>query len=358
MSYAKGDLKRSTGETIFLYLFLPFVIIMYATYKYPQYLVSWGLLDSIRTVYFLNKSPSFWYSTLYTLIVCTIAGQVLWRNQSPYRKGKKTRLNSYQRNKFLSIFFVQLIIFYLLPYFIVPLLTGQNIFYDATSMTKTDAYVYISKGFTSWGGFIYLFILVPISVYFFGKRYCSWFCACGNLAETIGVTKWGANWVKYKTPTGATAKKVEKLQLFFMAFGFAYGLVLFFDFLQIVTATSLLSAGKLFQDLVMDLLFGALIGIGAYPFLGTRIWCRYGCPLAKMMELIGRYGKSKFKVVANDACKGINLCSQACPMGIDVAEYAHKNKVPIMGEFGLDTTLCIGCGGCIDICPVDALKFG
>ena len=44
-------------------------------------------------------------------------------------------------------------------------------------------------------------------------------------------------------------------------------------------------------------------------------------------------------------------------MGIDVASYAHKDKRPIEVAFGLDDTPCIGCGGCIDVCPVDALSF-
>jgi polyferredoxin len=112
-----------------------------------------------------------------------------------------------------------------------------------------------------------------------------------------------------------------------------------------------------FQDLTVDLLFGALIGVGAYPFLGTRVWCRFGCPLAAGMRVFGKYSKSKFQVVANDSCKGLNLCTTVCPMGIDVASYAHENKVPIQGSFGLQNTTCIGCGGCVDICPVQALSF-
>ncbi|MCO4795453.1 MAG: 4Fe-4S binding protein [Bacteriovoracaceae bacterium] len=357
MSYAKGSIKRSTAEKIFIFLFLPLVLLMYFSYKYPHLLVSIGWIESVSSAYLLGKSPSFWYASLYTLIVCSIAGKVLLQGKSPYKKGKSPALSNYQKKKFLSIFLVQLILLYLIPFFIVPLSQGKSFFQDPILPTNVDAYVYISRAFTSWGGLFYMFVVIPLSVWFFGKRFCSWFCACGNLAETIGVTKWGANWVKYKTPTGPTADKMEKLQVFFMVFGLAYGLVLFADFLNLFTATTLLGAGKAFQDIVIDFIFGAIIGVGAYPFLGTRIWCRYGCPLAKMMELQGRYFGSKFKVQANDKCKGINLCSQVCPMGIDVASYAHKDKVPTLGSFGLKESPCIGCGGCIDICPVDGLEF-
>jgi hypothetical protein len=29
-----------------------------------------------------------------------------------------------------------------------------------------------------------------LTVWFFGKRYCSWFCACGTLAETVSKRTW------------------------------------------------------------------------------------------------------------------------------------------------------------------------
>jgi len=356
MSYAKTEYQRSSLEKIFVILFIPAVIVFYLAYKYPEVFLYFNLIKSTDSFYFLGKHPSFWYATLYSFIVCSISLKVLIKNHSPYRKGK-IKLSSYQQKKFLSIFLVQFILLYVIPFYILPLMQNRPFFSDPITPVSHDAFVYVSKGFTSWGGMVYVFLLVPLSVYLFGKRYCSWFCACGNLAETIGVTVWGSNWVKYKTPTGKWAQKLEKLQSFFLVFGLIYGLVLFMDFLKLVMAPSLIYAGTMFQNLVVDFTFGAIIGVGAYPFLGTRIWCRYGCPLARMMVWVGRYGKSRFKVQADDKCKGINACSVVCPMGIDVASYAHLNRQPIMGSFGLNNTSCIGCGGCIDSCPVSALHF-
>jgi polyferredoxin len=357
MSYVKTALKRSTVEKVFLVFFVPAVILGYAIYKYPGFFVSLGWFESLRSLYFFGKHPSFWYSLLYTAIVCGIAGKVILQNKSPYKKGKNSELSSYQRWKFISIFVSQLFFFFILPYIIPPLMAGRDFFADSTTPLNKDAYIYVSRGFTSWGGFFYIFILVPAVAWFMGKRYCAWFCACGNLAETIGITKWGASWVKHKTPTGKTAKRLEHLQTAFLFGGIVYGLILFFDLLKVFSAPTLVEAGRYYQDFIVDFIFGAVIGIAAYPFYGTRVWCRYGCPLAKGMELFGKYTKSRFKVAANDKCKGLNLCSQVCPMGIDVASYAHQDKKPIMGSFGLEETPCIGCGGCVDICPVDALSF-
>lgn len=44
-------------------------------------------------------------------------------------------------------------------------------------------------------------------------------------------------------------------------------------------------------------------------------------------------------------------------MGIDVGSYAHKDDTPIEGSVGLNKSPCIGCGGCIDVCPVKAISF-
>lgn len=349
-------MNRSLSEKIFLVFFFPIVIGFYLIYKYPLWFV-----DSPEQVeqyfYWFGKSTGFWYSTVYTGMVVFICLKVVLGGKTPYGKNKRKALSSYQRNKFISIFLSQSVLFYILPYIIPGLKQEAGFFADTYSAVNKNAYVYVYNGFTSLGGFLYIFLIVPVAVWFFGKRYCSWFCACGNLAEAIGVTKWGNMWVQKYTPRGKTAEKLEVMQYFFLGFAVIFGVVLFLDASKIVLTGSLVSSMRAVQDLVVDLIFGALIGVGAYPILGSRIWCRYGCPLAGGMRLWGKFTKSKFKVVANGNCKGLNLCTTQCPMGIDVASYAHKDKIPTHGSFSLESTPCIGCGGCIDICPVKAIEF-
>jgi ferredoxin-type protein NapH len=348
--------KRSLNEKVFLLFFFPAVLFMYLIYKYPL----WFVADPSQVVdhfYFLGKSTSFWYNTLYSGIVVGISGWILFKGVTPYGKNKRKKISVYQRNKFISILLSQLIFFYILPSVVPGFLQEGGFFNDQYAPPNKHAYVYVYNGFKSWGGFLYIFMIVPVAVWLFGKRYCSWFCACGNLAEVIGVTKWGNAWVQKYTPRGKTSEKWEALQYLFLAAAIAFGIVIFLDAVHIIAAGSWLASWQAAQDLVVDLLFGALIGVGAYPIWGTRVWCRYGCPLAGGMRLFGKYVKSDFKVIANDKCKGLNLCTTQCPMGIDVESYAHKDKKPIMGSFGLNDTPCIGCGGCIDICPVKGLEF-
>ncbi len=348
-------MKRSAGEKLFLILFFPIVIGFYLIYKYPLWFVEKEQVAA--TFYWWGKSSSFWYSTAYALLVCGISIKVVFSGKTPYSKARNKPLSSYQKWKFISIFFSQLIFFWFIPY-ILPCLIREGSFFDDPYMpVNKDAYVYFYNGFTSLGGALYMFVMIPLVVWFFGKRYCSWFCACGNLAETVGVTKWGNRWVTQLTPRGKNSKKLELLQYLFLAFSILFGVILLLDIWKIITSSGLITSLRAGQDLVVDLIFGALIGVGAYPILGTRIWCRYGCPLAGAMRLYGKYMGSRFKVVANDQCKGLNLCTTQCPMGIDVASFAHKDKKPILGSFSLENSPCIGCGGCIDVCPVQGITF-
>ncbi len=348
--------SRSVSEKIFLVFFFPIVIGFYLIYKYPLWFVDTPE-QVVSNFYWFGKSTGFWYATIYTGLIVFICGRVLLSGKTPYGKNKNKKISSYQRKKFTSILLSQSILFYIVPYLIPGLRSAGGFFSDAYAPIGKDAYVYVYNGFTSLGGFVYIFVLVPLSVWFFGKRYCSWFCACGNLAEAIGVTKLGNSWVEKYTPRGKTASKLEFIQYVFLAFAIAFGIVLFLDAAKILLSNNVLTSMRAAQDLVVDLIFGALIGVGAYPLLGTRIWCRYGCPLAGGMRLWGKFTKSKFEVVANGNCKGLDLCSTQCPMGIDVAGYAHKDGSPIYGKFSLMDSPCIGCGGCIDICPVKALEF-
>jgi ferredoxin-type protein NapH len=327
-------MKRSKSELIFIMLFFPFIIGFYLIYKYPTWFVRADEVE--QYFYWFGKSTSFWYSTAYTALVASICIRVLIKKKTPYGKNKRKEISSYQKKKFTSILISQTVFFYFIPYFLPIITKGAKFFGDAYHPINKNAYVYVYNGFTSLGGFIYIFVLVPLVVWFFGKRYCSWFCACGNLSETVGVTTWGNKWVTQRTPRGKTASKFEFIQYIFVFLAICFGMILFLDTWKIVTAGDLLQSWRAFQDLIVDLIFGGLIGVGAYPFLGTRIWCRYGCPLAGGMRLFGKFSKSKFKVEANGNCKGLNLCTTQCPMGIDVASYAHKDGTPIEGSFGLN----------------------
>jgi polyferredoxin len=108
--------------------------------------------------------------------------------------------------------------------------------------------------------------------------------------------------------------------------------------------------------ILVDVWLVGILPVTLYPFFGGKIWCRYWCPLAKMMQLMSKFytkiGVSKFHIYSNDKCIACNECSRNCQVGIDVMSYALKQEV-------LDNrdSSCIGCGICVTVCPMDVLQF-
>jgi polyferredoxin len=108
--------------------------------------------------------------------------------------------------------------------------------------------------------------------------------------------------------------------------------------------------------LYVDIWLVGILPVTLYPFMGGKVWCRYWCPLAKLMHLFSAayatMGISRFRIVANDKCIGCMECTRNCQVGIDVMSYALKQEV-------LDnaTSSCIGCGICVSVCPMDTLSF-
>jgi polyferredoxin len=96
--------------------------------------------------------------------------------------------------------------------------------------------------------------------------------------------------------------------------------------------------------------FSGVIGVGFYPMLGSRVWCRFGCPLAAYMGIFQRF-KSKFRITTNGGqCISCGNCSNSCEMGIDVRAYAQKGENIIRAS-------CVGCGICSAVCPRGVLNL-
>ena len=133
----------------------------------------------------------------------------------------------------------------------------------------------------------------------------------------------------------------------------------------IVVATGLVwinsaTEGALFGSLsgavarMYGFLFGSIwagvIGVGFYPFLGTRIWCRFGCPMAAVLGIQQRFF-SRFRITTNGGqCISCGNCSTHCEMGIDVRWYAQRGQNIVRAS-------CVGCGICSAVCPRGVLKL-
>ena len=260
-------------------------------------------------------------------------------------------------------------------------------------------------------GLVMIFIISPILTYFYGKRwYCSWVCGCGGLAETAGdpfrhlsdksLKAWQIErWMIHVVLVFVTFMTISVLYTFFQnnpsnywisksAFVFLtltiiIGLLLILNFkksirinldqtaLKIATisgsAISILlivayitgSSNPFFiqsytlrstYGFLIGAVFSGVIGVGFYPIMGSRVWCRFGCPMAAILGIQQKLF-SRFRITTNGGqCISCGNCSTYCEMGIDVRHYAQRGQNIVRAS-------CVGCGICAAVCPRGVLRL-
>ena len=331
----------------FVFIFLvSFYLILYFR---SEYAVNWTyLLDPISES--LSGNPAghwFVYGFMYCVVMTVMA----------VRMYIKYRHNLYQMVRTTSVLFFQIVFAFLIPEIMVRL---QMPYYDFKNAFPLDYDFFFSwnlKELMSSGG-IGLFILVwgivltliivPVMVYFFGKRwYCSWVCGCGGLAETLGDP------YRQHSSKSLFSWKVERwlvhLVLVFAVMMTLLTLYSFFTESNMVIGIKTQSVQNTYS-LLIGSFFAGVIGTGFYPIFGNRVWCRFGCPLAAYLGFVQRF-KSRFRITTNGGqCISCGNCSTYCEQGIDVRAYAQKGENIVRSS-------CVGCGICSAVCPRGVLKL-
>lgn len=191
------------------------------------------------------------------------------------------------------------------------------------------------------------FVAVPVLTYYWGKRwYCSWVCGCAGLAETLG-DPW-----RQLSDKSTGAWKVERWMV--------HGVLVFITLVTAVLWINSAREGQLLgawsspfakaYGFLIGAIFSGVIGVGFYPLMGSRVWCRFGCPQAAILGIIQRFF-SRFRITTNGGqCMSCGNCSTYCEMGIDVKQYAQAGKNIVRAS-------CVGCGVCASVCPRGVLKL-
>jgi len=258
-------------------------------------------------------------------------------------------------------------------------------------------------------GIVSTFLITPILTYKYGKRwYCSWVCGCGGLAETAGdsfrqlsskklsawkLERWLIHTVLVFSVVMTTAMVYSYLgkdgnnfwltrDVFITAvivfltiifagvmyfrgeelgkdakagaigYGVVIALLLFMHFTATTENLFFIKGGTLrsIYGIYIGSIFSGVIGTGFYPILGSRSWCRFGCPMAAILGFQQRLF-SKFRITTNGGqCISCGNCSNSCEMGIDVRAYAQKGENIVRSS-------CVGCGVCSAVCPRGVLKL-
>ncbi len=316
----------------------------------------WGY----ESLSFFERPWAFWYTVLYTALMTVFGLRAL-------KRWGLDRRDKFQIWRFTSLLSFQWILFFLVPEFLFQWAVkyqwvGEQLASDpqfADQAWRAYGIVYAWPLFfytwlydphTIWvvWGILLSFLIIPIFVVFHGKRYCSWICGCGGLAETFG-DQW-----RHLAPKGKRSIRWEEMGLAVLVFAAAATLVMLVKDTYGLVRTADWSIYV--YRILVDVWLVGILPVTVYPFMGGKVWCRYWCPLAKMMQVLSKIctklGFSRFRIVANDKCIACNECSRNCQVGIDVMQYALKQET-------LDnaTSSCIGCGICVTVCPMDTLSF-
>lgn len=306
-----------------------------------------GAVDPLAQV--LVGGPAsrwFLYGVLYTSAILVFAS----------RMAMKYRHNRYQLIRTASVTFFQLGFAFLLPNLIIKLnqpyyefngvwpLKYDYLFPDKISYLRESGAL---GQFMIFWSLLAILVLTPTLTYFFGKRwYCSWVCGCGGLAETLG-DPWRQNSNKSER-----AWKAERIVIHSV-------LVAVFVVTGMLWVNHLTDGGvfgqsawtvKKWYGFYIGAIFSGIAGVGFYPILGSRFWCRFGCPMAAILGLFQRIW-SRFRITTNGGqCMSCGNCSTYCEMGIDVRAYAQRGENIVRAS-------CVGCGVCSAVCPRGVLKL-
>lgn len=317
----------------------------------------WGF----QALSFFQRPWSFWYTVLYTAVMTIFGYQAL-------RRWGIDRKDSFQIWRYVSLIGFQWIFFFLIPEFLFQSAVanqwvGEKLATDpnfAQNAWRSYGLVYAwplffytffgnpSQVWIVWG-VILSFILIPVLVLFHGKRYCSWICGCGGLAETLG-DRW-----RHLAPKGKASIRWEQMNSVVLAVAvlITFGM-LAHDIVKVVQEPA--QRALYWYKLIADTWLVGIIPVALYPIFGGKVWCRYWCPLAKMMELFSklftRLKVSRFAIASNEKCIACGECTRYCQVGIDVMQFALKQE-----DLTNSNSSCIGCGICVTVCPMDVLSF-
>jgi len=362
---------------------------------------------------FLKKQPAsewFVYGVLYTVLMLALGIKFLYK----YRHNRYQVLRTISVLFFQMAFaflLPELLLRLQQPYFDFKNMWPLHYYFtDGWFIKQLTGSGNLGLFMLIWGTLM-VFVISPVLTYFFGKRwYCSWVCGCGGLAETAGdpfrhlsdksLRAWRIErWLVHGVLLLSVAMTLAVLYAFFLKSGHTYwitrdflagfvtllfagiGGFLFYHRHKFPHAAPrhvylLLAAGGLllillwrahlsgsadmlfvssdsvrkFYGFWIGAVFSGVIGVGFYPILGSRVWCRFGCPMAAILGLQQKF-LSRFRITVNGGqCISCGNCSAFCEMGIDVRAYAERGQDVVRAS-------CVGCGICAAVCPRGVLRL-
>jgi len=185
-----------------------------------------------------------------------------------------------------------------------------------------------------WG----FWLLLPLSVLFFGRVFCGWACPGGLLNQIAGLL----------APAKLRMRNIlTRTAPCFKYLGLALALYVWLAWGQPREAVPI-RVGGFFSSVALTFEHANLLwlvrtffvlGFLAAGLLLANAWCRFACPPGGLLEALKPL--ALFKVYINEDCNDCDRCRKACEMGTRPAE-----------------SNCTNCCDCLSACPQKAIKIG
>ena len=229
---------------------------------------------------------------------------------------------------------------------------GLETLYSYLTGGRTIAHTHLSN--------LALFLAVAVTTIVARSAFCGWICPLGTIQEW---TYAFSRWLQRRIPPLGRAMSALRKRLnprsargsatgptlgqridHWLSYGrylvlawiiggtITYGSMVFRDY---DPWSALLSLAELQLSVGTAVLAVSLIT----SLFVERAWCRYACPLGATISLMGRLSPVRIERVES-ACTSCGLCTQRCPMGIDVAR-----------ADAITDLSCITCLRCVNECP-------
>ncbi len=205
-------------------------------------------------------------------------------------------------------------------------------------------------------GAIFLGVIL-LSVFIFGRFFCSWGCHILALQDLTGwlLAKWN---LKPKPIRSRLLPLVAVGSLLYMfvwptvmrlAAGKSWpGLRVLTDEEGLGSFTTEYLTRNLPGPVMTTVTFIVVGGLVVW-FLGTRGFCRFVCPYGALFSAIDRVSPSGIQLVGT--CDGCGYCTAACTTHIRV-----HHEIQVHGK--VVSPSCLKDLDCVSSCPRDAIKFG
>jgi polyferredoxin len=229
---------------------------------------------------------------------------------------------------------------------------GVETLYSYLSSGRTISHTHLSN--------LVLFFAVTVTAVLARGAFCGWLCPLGTIQEWVAAF---SRWLQKRIPPlGRTMRALNKALNPRAARGVAVGPTLgqrldhWLSYGRYVVLAWIIGGTIVYGTMVFRAYdpWSALLSLAELQLsVGTvvlavslvaslfveRAWCRYACPLGATISLLGRFSPVRIERTAS-ACTSCGLCTQHCPMGIEVARADAVTDLR-----------CISCMTCVSDCP-------